>query len=307
MYTVITTTVLGSMGATHSSYKGDEVAVFYSPHDETSEHQGIRGNAPEDRKRLVLVALRAQEERRRSEEGSVRVEAVVDPEVNLDLAKLVHDEHMLDFLLGAWVEWDAAIGGVPVPVPGEGGEGTRKEAVLKLLEQRGISDHLADYCGSESYGGFGLMPYYYAPRHDACQMPGPNLDGRLAYYGVDRETPITPTTAISLRHDLAVTRKAVEEVLRFAQGERNQESETGETSKERAAAARIAYALVTHPGHHAGPSSYGGFCFVNSAAVAASMLRKTFGRVAIIDVDHHHGNGTMAIFWDDPTVTKSLV
>jgi acetoin utilization deacetylase AcuC-like enzyme len=88
-------------------------------------------------------------------------------------------------------------------------------------------------------------------------------------------------------HDLAVTRAAVVEVLRFAKGE---------------AAARVTYALITHPGHHAGPSSYGGFCFVNSAAVAAKMLRQTFGRVAVIDVDHHHGNGTMAVFWEDPTV-----
>jgi hypothetical protein len=71
MYAVITTAVLGSMRSTHSPYKGDEVAVFFSPHETTSEHQGIRGNAPEERKRLVLVALRAQEEKRRSEASSV--------------------------------------------------------------------------------------------------------------------------------------------------------------------------------------------------------------------------------------------
>jgi hypothetical protein len=165
----------------------------------------------------------------------VRIEAVVDPEVNLDLAKLVHDEGMLDCFLGAWAEWDAAIGGVPAPVPSEGGdEGTRKKAVSKLLDQRGLSDHLADYCGSESYGGFGLMPYYYAPRHDACKMLGPSLDGRLAYYGVDREKTTTPTTAISLRHDLDVTRKAVEEVLSFASGETMRE-----TGKESEAAASL--------------------------------------------------------------------
>jgi acetoin utilization deacetylase AcuC-like enzyme len=53
---------------------------------------------------------------------------------------------------------------------------------------------------------------------------------------------------------------------------------------------RIAYAQITHPGHHAGPSSYGGFCFVNQAAIAARLLRQTYSRVAVIDVDYHHGN-----------------
>jgi acetoin utilization deacetylase AcuC-like enzyme len=61
--------------------------------------------------------------------------------------------------------------------------------------------------------------------------------------------------------------------------------------------AREAYALCRPPGHHAGPESAGGFCFVNNSALAASILRERFARVAVVDVDLHHGNGTQDIFY----------
>src|SRR4029079_7770130 len=60
-----------------------------------------------------------------------------------------------------------------------------------------------------------------------------------------------------------------------------------------------AYALVRPPGHHATRRAFGGSCYLNNAAVAAQRLRdRGVGRVAIIDVDAHHGNGTQAIFYD---------
>ena len=68
-----------------------------------------------------------------------------------------------------------------------------------------------------------------------------------------------------------------------------------------AAGAPAAYALCRPPGHHAGPGYYGGFCLLNNAAIAARRLAR-LGRVAIVDVDFHHGNGTQDIFWEDPEV-----
>lgn len=59
---------------------------------------------------------------------------------------------------------------------------------------------------------------------------------------------------------------------------------------------RFAYALVRPPGHHAERRVFGGFCYFNSAAVAAQYLSH-FGRVAVLDVDFHHGNGTQDIFY----------
>ena len=63
-----------------------------------------------------------------------------------------------------------------------------------------------------------------------------------------------------------------------------------------------AYALCRPPGHHAFADVAGGFCFVNNSAVAAQHLRKNAARVAILDVDLHHGNGTQGIFYARPDV-----
>jgi acetoin utilization deacetylase AcuC-like enzyme len=61
---------------------------------------------------------------------------------------------------------------------------------------------------------------------------------------------------------------------------------------------RCAVALTRPPGHHAGPDFFGGYCFLNNAALAAQTLREGgAGRVAVLDVDYHHGNGTQTIFY----------
>jgi acetoin utilization deacetylase AcuC-like enzyme len=66
---------------------------------------------------------------------------------------------------------------------------------------------------------------------------------------------------------------------------------------------RTAYALCRPPGHHASASQYGGYCYLNNAAIAARYLQSSGNaRVAIVDIDYHHGNGTQEIFYADPTV-----
>jgi acetoin utilization deacetylase AcuC-like enzyme len=62
---------------------------------------------------------------------------------------------------------------------------------------------------------------------------------------------------------------------------------------------RLAYALCRPPGHHACAEAFGGSCYLNNAAIAADALRaRGANRVAVIDIDAHHGNGTQAIFYD---------
>lgn len=60
---------------------------------------------------------------------------------------------------------------------------------------------------------------------------------------------------------------------------------------------RAAYALCRPPGHHARKDAAGGFCYLNNAAIAAQQLRRRFARVAILDTDMHHGQGTQEIFY----------
>lgn len=70
---------------------------------------------------------------------------------------------------------------------------------------------------------------------------------------------------------------------------------------------RVAYALCRPPGHHAERERAGGFCYVNNVAVAVEQLRTRVRRVAIVDVDVHHGNGQQSIYYADPDVlTVSL-
>jgi acetoin utilization deacetylase AcuC-like enzyme len=58
------------------------------------------------------------------------------------------------------------------------------------------------------------------------------------------------------------------------------------------------YACVRPPGHHAGRETFGGSCYLNNSALAASALSARLGRVAVIDIDAHHGNGTQEVFRD---------
>jgi len=109
-----------------------------------------------------------------------------------------------------------------------------------------------------------------------------SIDGRLGYYAIDAGTPIVAGTweAITASADVALT---AEQLL--AEG------------------AVGAFALCRPPGHHAGSDFYGGYCFFNNAAIAAqAMLDRGAKRVAILDVDYHHGNGTQEIFYKRPDV-----
>ena len=72
---------------------------------------------------------------------------------------------------------------------------------------------------------------------------------------------------------------------------------------EEAALGRSAFALTRPPGHHTYRAKAGGHCYINNAALAAARLRALgASRVAVLDIDSHHGNGTQGIFWDRPDV-----
>jgi acetoin utilization deacetylase AcuC-like enzyme len=66
---------------------------------------------------------------------------------------------------------------------------------------------------------------------------------------------------------------------------------------------KTVFCATRPPGHHAEPTRATGFCFFNNIAIAArEAMASGLGRVAILDFDVHHGNGTQAVFWNDPDV-----
>lgn len=79
---------------------------------------------------------------------------------------------------------------------------------------------------------------------------------------------------------------------------------TGLTAVEalRAGPAHGAFLAIRPPGHHARPEQAMGFCLLNNVAITAAALRDAGDRVAIVDVDAHHGNGTQEVFYGDPDV-----
>lgn len=104
------------------------------------------------------------------------------------------------------------------------------------------------------------------------------IDGKLGYYSFDAGAPITAGTwkAITASANVALTGQA-----------------------ELAKGARGVFSLCRPPGHHAAADYIGGYCYLNNAAIAAqAMLDQGASRVAILDVDYHHGNGTQDIFYD---------
>ncbi|MCV3210827.1 histone deacetylase family protein [Mesorhizobium sp. YC-39] len=71
---------------------------------------------------------------------------------------------------------------------------------------------------------------------------------------------------------------------------------------------RMAFALCRPPGHHAGRDYFGGYCFINNAAVAAqNLVDRGARRVAVLDVDYHHGNGTQDIFYERADVLVASI
>ncbi|MEO0501103.1 MAG: histone deacetylase family protein [Pseudomonadota bacterium] len=105
------------------------------------------------------------------------------------------------------------------------------------------------------------------------------IDARLGRYGFDAATPIAAGTWAAARAGADGALAATEAVMSGAVG--------------------TALALCRPPGHHAGRDYFGGYCYLNNAAIAAQAARDAgAGRVAILDVDYHHGNGTQDIFYD---------
>ncbi|MCB9675322.1 MAG: histone deacetylase family protein [Alphaproteobacteria bacterium] len=115
---------------------------------------------------------------------------------------------------------------------------------------------------------------------DAVTAPDPSRLANAGAFAFDTATPLARETRDAVRWSAACAHEAA---LAVRSG------------------APLAYALSRPPGHHAGRASFGGYCYVNNAALAVRALKRG-RRVAVLDIDVHHGNGTQALFWRDPRV-----
>lgn len=116
--------------------------------------------------------------------------------------------------------------------------------------------------------------------------PGTGVIAHVGWFTADTSCPVAPETWPAAEAAAACALAAAAE----------------------AAAGRHAYALARPPGHHAYAARAGGHCYLNNAAVAAQALRTAgVARVAVLDIDSHHGNGTQGIFWDRGDVSFASV
>ncbi|MFZ6653752.1 histone deacetylase family protein [Undibacterium sp. TJN19] len=179
----------------------------------------------------------------------------------------------------------------------------RADTVLARIKDLGLGDIIAphDYpvsmyspVHSERYVDFLQNAWAnwaaLGRQHDALPLVWPvrdlrtdiepvHIDGKLGFYAMDAGVPITAGTweAVCASANLALT---------------------GADIISTSANTRQAFALCRPPGHHASTEYMGGYCHLNNAAIAAQdFIRRGAARVAVLDVDYHHGNGTQGIFY----------
>ena len=148
---------------------------------------------------------------------------------------------------------------------------------VMAVHDRDFVDYLKRACENTAQGK-SVYPYVFPIRN--ATRPPKELSIRAGYYCIDTFTPIHCNAFPAARRAVDCALTAADEILRGH---------------------RVTYALVRPPGHHAERRSFGGFCYFNNAAVAAHYLSR-YGRVAILDIDYHHGNGQQDIFYDRPDV-----
>jgi len=179
---------------------------------------------------------------------------------------------------------------------------SRVEFILQRLKDRGFSDiaspPAADMAPIRELHDAGYLEFLrtawvawkaaghageviagnYPARRMNTRRPPRHIDGQVGFYALASETAITQGTweaALSSAASAQAAQRAV------------------------AAGVRGAFALCRPPGHHAARDLFGGYCFINNAAVAAQMFRDDgAARVAVLDIDFHHGNGTQDIFYN---------
>lgn len=148
------------------------------------------------------------------------------------------------------------------------------ESPIRAVHDADFVNYLRNFCLDLPDGEL-VYPYVFPIRR--TDRPPRDMSMRAGYYCIDTFTPLSRDAYKAARAAVNVALSGAEAILQGNQ---------------------LVYSLCRPPGHHAERDSYGGFCYFCNGAIAAQYLLPTFGRVAILDVDYHHGNGTQDIFYD---------
>jgi len=172
------------------------------------------------------------------------------------------------------------------------------DAMLASIHSRRYLDFIAnawdEWVGLDpAHIGLDALPSVWPGRGMRQDVLPKNFAARMGLFSFDAGTPLTSGAWPAARAGAACAVRAARHV---ADG-------LGSDGP-----ARSAFVLTRPPGHHAGPDFFGGYCFLNNSALAAQALRSAGAqRVAVLDVDYHHGNGTQEIFYArDDVLTVSI-
>jgi acetoin utilization deacetylase AcuC-like enzyme/ribosomal protein S18 acetylase RimI-like enzyme len=157
------------------------------------------------------------------------------------------------------------------------------ESPIRAVHDADFVNYLRNFCLDLPDGEL-VYPYVFPIRR--TDRPPRDMSMRAGYYCIDTFTPLSRDAYKAARAAVNVALSGAEAIVQGHQ---------------------LVYSLCRPPGHHAERDSYGGFCYFCNGAIAAQYLLPTFGRVAILDVDYHHGNGTQDIFYDRADVLTTSI
>ena len=183
---------------------------------------------------------------------------------------------------GSWIdhaETASRAQAIASTVPGLRAASDFGEEPLLRVHDRGYLDFLSsahsDWLADGRIGG--AIGYTW-PAVGRRPLRLERIDAKLGRYSFDASTPIAAGTWQGAYWSAQTALTALQPLL--------EESE------------RTSFALCRPPGHHAGADYLGGYCYLNNAAIAAQAAVHAGRRVAILDIDYHHGNGTQDIFYE---------